>query len=208
MSEMLEVTIDSMRVSLTNQQRILVLKESAGERYLPVWIGAYESEAIVIALQEIEVSRPQAHDLMKSLLRSLDGHLQRVEIASIRADTFYAFLVLQKENAASIRVDCRPSDAIALAVRCHVPIFADSEVMDEAGIIEEADIRHESLTSTGTKKPVENDLLADEDATGADLSVFDDFLKKIDLNNNQSGKGKSASKPSDPDDKSHPGDLV
>ena len=82
MSRMVEVVIDSVRVSLTNQQRIVVLRENNSERYLPIWIGPYEAEAITIALQEVEVARPQTHDLLKNVLKSLNARLIRVEILS------------------------------------------------------------------------------------------------------------------------------
>jgi len=136
MNKLIEVKIDSLRVSLTNQQRIVVLKELDGDRYLPIWIGPYEAEAITIALQEIEISRPQTHDLMKNTIENLGANLVQIIISDLKEDIFYGTLVIRK-NGEEIRVDSRPSDAIAIAVRAHVPIMVSQNVMDEASIIPE-----------------------------------------------------------------------
>ena len=139
MPRMVEVVIDSVRVSLTNQQRIVVLRELNTERYLPIWIGPYEAEAITIALQEIEVARPQTHDLLKNILKNLNAQLVRVEVLALREDVFYGNLVVEC-NGETINIDSRPSDALALAVRAHVPILIAREVMDAAGIVPEENI--------------------------------------------------------------------
>ena len=136
MPRMVEVVIDSVRVSLTNQQRIVVLREVDTERYLPIWIGPFEAEAITIALQEIEVARPQTHDLLKNAFSLLNARLMRVEVISLRDDVFYGNLVVDN-NGRTIEIDSRPSDALALAVRARVPILVSSEVMDSAGIVPE-----------------------------------------------------------------------
>ena len=94
MPKMIEVVIDSVRVSLTNQQRIVVLREKDADRYLPIYIGPYEAEAITVALQEVEVARPQTHDLIKNVLNSLNGRLARIEVISLREDVFYGNLVV------------------------------------------------------------------------------------------------------------------
>jgi len=140
MPKMVEVVIDSVRVSLTNQQRIVVLREVDTERYLPIWIGPFEAEAITVALQEIEVARPQTHDLLKNAFSLLNARLIRVEVISLRDDVFYGNLVVEN-NGRTIEIDSRPSDALALAVRARVPILVSSEVMDSAGIIPEQDIQ-------------------------------------------------------------------
>jgi uncharacterized protein len=90
MPRMIEVEIDSVRVSLTNQQRIVILKQVDEERYLPIWIGLYEAEAITIALQDIQVARPQTHDLLKTLIQSLNAQLIQVEVSSFRTTSFTA----------------------------------------------------------------------------------------------------------------------
>jgi uncharacterized protein len=175
MKILVEVKIDSLRVSLTNQQRIVVLKQVDQERYLPVWIGPYEAEAITIALQEIEVSRPQTHDLVKNILSGLDVKIVHVEISELKDDIFYGTLLLTKEEN-EIRIDCRPSDAIAIAVRAHVPILVSEEVMAEASIIPE------EISAVSDE---ENDSVIEDTDEGGRitpseerLSIFEDYLKK------------------------------
>jgi len=174
MARMVEVGIDSVRVSLTNQQRIVVLRESNTERYLPIWIGPYEAEAITIALQEIEVARPQTHDLLKNMMNALSGRLVRVEVVDLRDDVFFGNLVVEV-NGQIVNVDSRPSDALAIAVRTHVPILVSRDVMDTAGITPEKDIQSQepSATSSSTDAPT-------EDAEAEDrLSVFESFLENL-----------------------------
>ncbi len=154
MSEYLEVVVDSIRVSLTSQQRVIVLKDLNDEIYLPIWIGTFEAESIVVALQQIEVSRPQTHDLLRSVIEALNAKLKRVELSKIQADTFYSNLVLEV-NEQEFQVDCRPSDAISLAIRCRVPILVDMDVLVTAGIREEKDIRLSQSVLDDVFKPVE-----------------------------------------------------
>ena len=117
---MVEVTIDSVRVSLMSQHRVVVLKEVDGERFLPIWIGPFEAAAITIELQGVEVARPLSHDLLKSMIYMLGGEVMRVVINDLNNDTFYARIILEVEGE-TMEVDSRPSDAIALAVRCSAP---------------------------------------------------------------------------------------
>jgi bifunctional DNase/RNase len=175
MSGMVEVTIDSVRVSLTNQQRIVVLKEVNFERYLPIWIGPYEAESITIALQDIEVARPQTHDLLKNLIISMNARLKRVEISELKDDVFYGNLVVDQDGN-EINVDTRPSDALALAVRSRVPIFVSKDVMESAGIIPE-------IEPGGDEESTDQDIEEMKQAmeTEERLSVFEDFLQNLDL---------------------------
>lgn len=188
MKKFIEVKIDSLRVSLTNQQRIVVLKQTNDDRYLPIWIGPYEAESITIALQEIEVSRPQTHDLIKKIIDEMGASIIRVEVSALKDDIFYGTLVLDRESS-ELRVDCRPSDAIALAVRAHVPIMVAETVMSEAGIIPE---------ELGPESAEEEETAEEESSVGgrlppdeARLSIFEDYL---------AGKGTSAGKDSEDDD--------
>ncbi len=142
MSDMVEVLIDSIRVSLMSQQRIVILRELNAERYLPIWIGVYEAESITIALQEVEVARPLTHDLVKNIFSSLNARVLRVEVVALRDDTFYGNIVAEVDSR-TLNIDSRPSDALALAVRAHVPILVSSSVMDAAGIVPEEDMQEE-----------------------------------------------------------------
>jgi hypothetical protein len=172
MAKLIEVEIDSVRVSLTNQQRIVILKKVNEERYLPIWIGLYEAEAITIALQDIQVARPQTHDLLKTLIQSLNAKLLQVEVVSLSDDVFYANLVLEVEGERQT-VDCRPSDALALAVRMQVPILVSEDVMNQASITPEEDI--------SDTESEELDTFDSEDLEIDNLDLFEDFLQNIDI---------------------------
>lgn len=172
MPRMIEVEIDSVRVSLTNQQRIVILKQVNEERYLPIWIGLYEAEAITIALQEIQVARPQTHDLLKTLIQSLHARLVQVEVVSLSEDVFYGNLILEI-NDQQKQVDCRPSDAIALAARMRVPIMVSEEVMIQAGIVPEEDISEEDAEMQRERPAAD---LEDEN-----LDIFEDFLENFNI---------------------------
>jgi len=136
MSDMVEVVIDSVRVSLMSPQRVVVLRQTEVERYLAIWVGPYEAEHITVALQEVELSRPMTHDLLKNVFSQLNAKIVRIEIVALKGETFYGNIVV-KTDEKIIDIDSRPSDAIALAVRAHVPILVSQEVMDEAGIVPE-----------------------------------------------------------------------
>lgn len=192
---MVEVIIDSVRVSLTNQQRIVVLREVNAERYLPIWIGPYEAESITIALQEIEVARPQTHDLLRSIIHQLNGRLVRVEVISLSDDVFYGNLVIEVDGQ-TMNIDSRPSDALALAVRAHVPILVAREVMDSAGIVPEQDLQSEEAgPEEGRPDEIE------DESTEERLSVFEDFLQNLNIededdddDDEEQGKGKRRGK--------------
>jgi len=176
--KMVEVIIDSVRVSLTNQQRIVVLRELNTERYLPIWIGPYEAESITIALQEIEVSRPQTHDLVKNLLNQLNARILRVEVLSLKDDVFYGVLVVEC-NEQIVEIDSRPSDALAIAARTHSKILVSEEVMGIAGIVPEMDIHEQDEGTSQNQQNIEtsNDEIESEER----LSVFEDFLGSLDI---------------------------
>lgn len=183
MSDMVEVVIDSIRVSLMSQQRIVILREVNAERYLPIWIGVYEAEAITIALQEVEVARPLTHDLLKNIFTSLNAHIIRVEVSSLKDDTFYGNIVAEVDGQ-TLNVDARPSDALNLAVRAHVPILVDRSVMDAAGITPEEDIQEQKeLESPAQPEPQEP-----TEESQKRLSVFEDFLEKLDLEGEDGGE--------------------
>ena len=174
MSDMVEVVIDSIRVSLMSQQRIVILREQNAERYLPIWIGVYEAESITIALQEVEVARPLTHDLLKDVFNQLDAHILRVEVVALRDDTFYGNIVAET-NGRVLNIDARPSDALAVAVRARVPILVAQSVMEAAGIIPEEDLQDEQAE---LEKPLSDSEVADRDER---LSIFQDFLEGLDL---------------------------
>ncbi len=130
---MVEMTIESIRVSLMNYQRVVILKEKESDRYLPIWIGPAEADAIAVRLQEVAVARPLTHDLLRSIIDSLGAAVEYVLVNDLSNDTFFARIMLQVDGR-SLEIDSRPSDAIALAVRAAVPIFAEESVLERAGV--------------------------------------------------------------------------
>ena len=130
----IEMVIDGIRVSLMNQQRVVILKEKDGTRYLPIWIGPAEADAIAVKMQGVSLSRPLTHDFMCVAVDALGGSFQSVLVNKLENDTFYAQVVLQARGGQK-EIDCRPSDALAVAVRKDVPIFADEKVLKLAGIL-------------------------------------------------------------------------
>src|SRR5512143_4131352 len=187
MPEMIEVQIDSVRVHLMTPQRLVVLKQVGSERYLPIWVGPYEAEAITVALQEVEMIRPLTHDLLKNVFGAFHARIKRIEIVKLQNEIFYGNIVAEVDGR-EINVDSRPSDAIALSVRAHVPILVHHSVMDEAGIIPEQDIPEEEAETPETKEPAHP--LSEESSER--LSVFEDFLEKLEFDK--------------PDDKDKPDD--
>lgn len=161
---MIEVVIDSIRISLISQHRIVMLRDVDGERQLPIWIGPCEAEAITIELQDVEIARPVTHDLLKNVIDEMNGAVSHILINELRDQVFHARLFVD-QGGEMLEIDCRPSDSIALAVRAKVPIFVDEAVMEEAGITPEPDIQ-------------EDEVLGDEPEK---LDAFKDFVDTLDF---------------------------
>ena len=176
---MIEVTIDSVRVNLMSPQRLVILREVGADRYLPIWVGPYEAEAITVALQEVEIIRPLTHDLLKNVFTTFNARIKRIEIISLKEDIFYGNIVAEV-NGQETNVDSRPSDAIALAVRAHVSILVDESVMQGAGITLESDVEAAS-SNTGKKPNLTHSTPPVGEVNTERLSVFEDFLGKLDL---------------------------
>jgi bifunctional DNase/RNase len=161
---MIEVTVESIRVSLINQQRLVVLRENGSARYLPIWIGPYEAEAITMGLQGAEVRRPMTHDLLRGVIEQLGAEVEYIFVNDLHDDTFYARIVLDVEGE-HMEVDARPSDAISLAVRVECPIYVAEDVMDRAGQVPAAEFEG-----------------GEEVEGSADrLEVFREFVEGLDL---------------------------
>ena len=187
MSDMVEVVIDSIRVHLMAPQRVLVLKQTTAARYLTIWVGPYEAEAITIALQEVEVARPLTHDLLKNIFTAFNARITRVEIIKLQDDIFYGNIVAEADGR-EIRIDSRPSDAIAIAVRAHVPILVHVDVMDVAGMSPEQDMPVETSAPPQREAPAP---LSDE--ANDRLTIFKDFIDKLDIDNPDKDKPESPS---------------
>lgn len=163
---MIEVIIDSIRISLVSQHRIVMLKETDSERQLPIWIGPCEADAITIELQDVKIARPVTHDLLKSVINEMGGKISHVLVRDLNDGVFHARLFIDV-NGKMLEIDCRPSDAIALAVRVKVPIFIADAVMEEAGILPEPDIQAQDAF--------------DEDDEGETPDAFLDFVDTLDF---------------------------
>ena len=171
---MREMSIDSIRVSLQNYQRVVILKDKDSDRYLPIWIGANEADAIAVKLQEVSVPRPLTHDLLESIIQSLGAQVNHILVSDLSDDTFYAKIVLQ-HNGSQTEIDSRPSDALALAVRTQAPIFAADSVIDKAGVRMDQDTGKAVISSEEdeARPPTEEELRS--------LSAFSDFIDSLDL---------------------------
>jgi bifunctional DNase/RNase len=180
---LIEVFVESIRVNMTNYKRVVMLKEKSASRYLPIWIGHFEADAIAIPMQNVPVSRPLTHDLLGGVITQLGGRLTQVVINELADETFYAKLIIEA-NGRQIEVDSRPSDAIALAIRAKVPIFVEEAVLDQAGMVLESEAEEaEAEASESTELDEEK------------LSVFKDFIETLDFEDLGKGGGESESKP-------------
>jgi bifunctional DNase/RNase len=158
---MIEVKIESIRISLMSPNQVVILKEIDGPRCLPVFIGKPEGDAITFKLNHVEVPRPLSHDLAASMIEALDAKVSHVLIKELRGSHFIAALHFQGASGDArgvTEIDARPSDAIAIAVRVSCPIFVEDAVMSAAGVIPPA-----------------------EAAGDDDLGAFSDFIGSLDL---------------------------
>ena len=115
-----------------SESPVVILRQEAESLYLPIWIGVFEANAIALALESVHTKRPMTHDLLRSSIEALGGVLERIEIHSLQEGTFYARLVVRRGSDATIEIDSRPSDALALALRFGAPIWAARQVLDHA----------------------------------------------------------------------------
>ena len=173
---MVEMIVDSIRVSLMNYQRVVILKEKDTDRYLPIWIGPAEADAIAVKLQGVNVPRPLTHDLMHSMVDLLGASVNSIVVCDLKNDTFFAKIVLNVDGG-QMEVDSRPSDAIALAVRVDAPIFADDAVLEKAGIMLDRETGKPLMESSEDK--LSGRLVSDEEIRG--MSAFSEFINSLDL---------------------------
>jgi bifunctional DNase/RNase len=167
----IELSIESIRVSLMNYQRVVILREKSSDRYLCIWIGPAEADAIAVQLQEVAVARPLTHDLLRSVIDQLGAQVSYILVSDLANDTFFARIVLDV-NGSSMEIDSRPSDAIALAVRAKVPIFAEESVLERAGVLLDKD--GETIERAAERQRV-------DPAEIERMSAFKDFIESLDL---------------------------
>lgn len=172
---MIEMTIEGIRVSLMNYARVVILKEKDSDRYLPIWIGPAEADAIAVRLQEVSVARPLTHDLLRDVLEKLGAQVNCVVVNNLANDTFYASIVIEVDGR-SLEIDARPSDAIALAVRAQVPIYAEESVLEKAGVHLD---KEGEPSETGAAQPEPMGKANEEELKR--MSAFRDFIESLDL---------------------------
>jgi uncharacterized protein len=171
---MIETVVESIRVSLVTQHRVVILKEVSGERHLPIWIGPFEAEAIAMELQGVAAARPLPYDLIKTMITDMGGEVREILVTDLAQDVYYARIVIDQEGR-RLEIDSRPSDAIALAVRAKVSIFVDESVMDRAGVTLDADADSEDVDEESEGEPPASE------TSEEDLTVFRDFINSLDL---------------------------
>jgi bifunctional DNase/RNase len=157
---LIEMVVESVRVHMLSSQHVVILKESERDRYLPIWIGPAEANAIAMRLQGLSAERPLSHDLMVSVIGALSSSVSRVVVTHVTDGTFHARLYLERADGSEAEIDSRTSDAIAVAVRTGSTIYVDERVLDEAGVEPE----HEEGEESDEK-----------------LAVFREFVNSLDV---------------------------
>ena len=185
---MLEMMIDSIRVSLVNYQRVVILKEKDSGRYLPIWIGPAEADAIAVRLQDVTAPRPLTHDLLTNVIRQLGATVDHIVVSGLDHDTFFAQIHLAVGDQ-RMPIDSRPSDALALAVRSEVPIYVEDEVLDKAGVELDADGGaivgdEQSRARLQATAPLDESELQR-------LSAFQEFVDSLDMDDIGGPKGRT-----------------
>jgi bifunctional DNase/RNase len=158
---LIEMVVESVRVHMLSSQHVVILKESERDRYLPIWIGPSEANAIAMRLQGLSAERPLTHDLLVSILGALAASVSRVVVTHVTDGTFHARLYVETADGSETEIDSRTSDAIAVAVRTGSTIYVDERVLDEAG--------------------VEPDLNEEGEETDEKLAVFREFVNSLDI---------------------------
>src|ERR1700733_1326098 len=136
----LEVKIRGLMMDPVTNMPVVVLKETAGNGVLPIWVGVYEANAIALEIEKVQtLPRPMTHDLLRNVLTGLNVHVNRVVVSDLKDDTFYALIWMERDGQV-LAMDSRPSDALALALRLDCPIFVEDQVLknsNKAGVVSE-----------------------------------------------------------------------
>jgi len=200
---LVEMVVESVRVHMLSNRHVVILKDVEGARYLPIWICAWEASAIAMKLQGLSAERPLTHDLFATTLDQLGVHVERVVISELAEETYHARLYLERQGL-EVEVDARPSDALALAVRGEVPIFAAESVLEQAALGGDPDAVGEDdevAEGEGTggadaepgprarrRVPLEK---VGEGIVDPRLDLFRDFVNSLDVDPGSGGSGGS-----------------
>jgi uncharacterized protein len=188
MGRLVEMVVESVRVHMLSNRHVVILKDAERDRYLPIWIGAWEASAIAMRLQGVTAERPLTHDLFVNALAQLGVRVDRIVISDLADETYHARLHLDRDGT-EVEVDARPSDALALAVRCEAPIFATEEVLAQAALGSDPDadetVETEEPTPPGDVIGRRGRRVPLESVGGASadprLDMFRDFVNSLDV---------------------------
>jgi bifunctional DNase/RNase len=181
---LVEMVVESVRVHMLSSRHVVILKDVARDRYLPIWIGPWEASAIAMKLQGLTPERPLTHDLFATTLDELGTRIERVVISELADETFHARIVLDRDGR-TVEVDARPSDALALAVRAGVRIFAADAVLEQAALGGDGGIGDDIEGAEGSTLEATGENLVDPR-----LDVFRDFVNSLDVD--AEGEGRSS----------------
>ena len=197
MAALVEMQIESVRVHMLSNRHVVILKDPIGDRYLPIWIGAWEASAIAMRLQGLQAERPLTHDLFAAALERLGVRVERVVISELADETYHASIHLERDGF-QVEVDARPSDALALAVRTEVQIFAAEEVLAQAALNADPDEEAGSDNEPDeddpggrerrqrASRPIEN--VGVEGPVDPRLDMFRDFIKSLEVDPGAGGE--------------------
>jgi uncharacterized protein len=184
---MIRVTVDSIRVNLLSQQRMVMLREVDNRRYLPIWIGAFEAEAIGGAMQNQEPPRPLTHDLLRNVITELGGEVQYIAVVDMQESTYFARIVVDISGVRR-EIDARPSDAIALGLRVDVPIFVAEQVLTQHGVTLADEDEEEEEADEPSSFPLPaprrearppREESEEREVSEESLSIFRDFINSL-----------------------------
>ena len=194
MGRLVDMVVESVRVHMLSNRHVVILKDTEGDRYLPIWIGPWEASAIAMKLQGVAADRPLTHDLFVAALERLAVRIDRVVISELADETYHARLVLARDGE-EVELDARPSDCVALAVRTSVRILVAEEVLDQAALgadpggEEESDEPGTSRRVSATMGPSAALESLGEDVVDERLDMFRDFVNSLDIDPGSSSGG-------------------
>ena len=201
MVRLVEMQIESVRVHMLSNRHVVILKDAEGDRYLPIWIGAWEASAIAMRLQGLSAERPLTHDLFAAALDRLGVRVERVVISELSEETYHARIHLERDGV-QVEVDARPSDALALAVRAEVQIFAAEDVLAQAGLAADPDEEAAEDDDTEDEADAESDRprrrrppiesIGDAPADPR-LDMFRDFVNSLEVDQGGESGGRRSS---------------
>jgi bifunctional DNase/RNase len=184
---LVEMVVESVRVHMLSSRHVVILKETERERYLPIWIGPWEASAIAMKLQGLTPERPLTHDLFAATLDELGARIDRVVISTLAEETYHARLFVELDGR-TVEIDSRPSDALALAVRSGVRIYAAEAVLDQAGLGGDSGLEDEEGEEAGAALESTGEKIVDPR-----LDVFRDFVNSLDVDLGGGGGGERGS---------------